>query len=108
MRNHLLVALFVVVSGFIAEDARACKQCYSPSPSASYQCASTICGVTVCIAGTYSWGTWCAYSGECAENAAYCGSSEREPQQLWACAAPPSRNWKLVAVKIKRNAGKAA
>ena len=92
MRKHLFVAVFVVVSAFVAEDAFACKQCASLPPPLGYECWSTICGVSVCVAGTSSWGAWCIYSGQCTENAAYCGSLEREPEQLWACAAPPARS----------------
>jgi hypothetical protein len=107
MRNHLLVALFVVVSGFIAEDARACKQCAIAYPY-GFKCNSTICGVSFCTTMVTSDGYFCISAYSCAENAQYCGSLEREPEQLWACSAPATHNWTLVAVKIKRNAGKAA
>jgi hypothetical protein len=71
------------------------------------QCGTTICGQAFCTTLVTSDGYFCISAYSCSENAQYCGSLEREPEQLWACSAPPARTWTLVAVKIKRSAGKA-
>jgi hypothetical protein len=107
MRNHLLVAVLLVVSAFVAEDVRACKQCIFPPPG-YVQCGTTVCGAAQCRMEVTPFAYYCVMLFSCSENAQYCGSLEREPEQLWACTAPPTREWTLVAVKIKRNAGKAA
>jgi len=94
-----VVVAFVVFS--IANEARACQACVYPPPYLP-KCGSTICGGEQCWLMP-GWGCVILQPGMCSENDSFCGSSERRPEQVWACAPRLQRELKLISVRIKRD-----
>jgi hypothetical protein len=99
MRKHFLAVFVAFVFLGIAGEARACQSCIYPPPYRP-KCGSSICGGTECLVIP---DLGCLILNDCSENDSYCKSSERSPEQIWACGAPASpRRLTLVAVRLKR------